>query len=705
MNLKRLALLLPLLAIGAAPRAAFKLEALLPDTTILFAETPSAPEFRTAFKKTPLAKFFEDEEVKQFAQGVIASGLEVVGTLGGALDKDLTVEKILDGFGGQVALAMPALLHGEKKEPDFVLSADFTGHADFRNQILAAMRKKYEESSGGKKPEAWKSGAYEVQSFPQPNDLKLHVAVAGETLVIATWKPTLEALLAGAPAKPLAASANFLKGKEKTGAKEVFFYADIAAFVKEAKEDLEEPQRKFIAALGLDGFTFAAGGLSIGDGRVNERFFVGTTGEKKGLAKFLSLKGAATGFEAAPQDALQFVSFSIELSELYDTVFEIMKSADEFQQQRTLDQIAEFEKEVGFSIKNDLFPAFGPRIWWYSALPPDGLIPDGVTGFEIRDAARFDKCLNAVLKRLPAQLGELDFNGKKINYFKFDAPGEFEPGRMFLSTIYFLREGDRITVSSMLGGFGAANALKRHLLRRERPTLATQPSVAAWMGGKTDGASLVVYLDIARAFTTYYNTLAPVGTLFKDMLRRESGGVDLMKLPLGETIGKYLGQSIHKVSVEPDGLRVDGVSGSGTTLMTAVYVGAVGAVLYPAITRANEESKLSGCRTQSSTVYFAVLNYHEEKKKYPDKTGAEFFKQLKEANALVEDPACPISGGAYRGPAKDVNQMAEGDVIFCDEPTNHKDGSINVLRRNGTMATLKTSDPEYAKALESTKGK
>src|SRR5204863_7358952 len=180
---------------------------------------------------------------------------------------------------------------------------------------------------------------------------------------------------------------------------------------------------------------------------VNERFFLGTTGDRKGLAKFLSLKGPAAGFESAPQDALQFVSFSIELGEVYDTLLEMLKGVDEFQQQRTLDAVAEFEKEVGFSVKNDLFPTFGPRIWWYSALPPDGLIPDGVTGFEIRDAARFDKCLQAVLKRLPAELGEMEFKGKKISYFKFAEPAAFDPARMFLSTVYFLREGDKIAVS------------------------------------------------------------------------------------------------------------------------------------------------------------------------------------------------------------------------------------------------------------------
>jgi len=383
----------------------------------------------------------------------------------------------------------------------------------------------------------------------------------------------------------------------------------------------------------------------------------------------------------------------------------MLKGVDEFQQQKTLDAVAEFEKEVGFSVKNDLFPAFGPRIWWYSALPADALIPDGVTGLEIRDAARFDKCLQAVLKRLPAELAELEFKGKKIQYFKFSEPASFDPARMFLSTVYFLRDGDKLVVSSLFGGFGAANALKRHILRQERPNLASQPSVVRWMNGQTDGASLVVYLDIARAFTTYYNTLAPLATMFKEMLRGENGGVDLMKLPLGETIGKYLGQTIHKVSVDPDGLRVDGISGSGTTLMTAVYLGAALAVLVPPITRLTEDNQLSACRTQSSSVYFAVLNYHEEKKKYPDKTGVEFFKQLKEGGSLGEEPSCPISGGAYRGPAKDINGMADADVIFCDEPTNHKDGSINVLRRNGTMATLKPNDPAYKKALETTKGK
>src|SRR5262249_18868346 len=73
MTLNRLALLPPLLALGAAPRAPFRLEELLPETTLVFAEVPSAPAFRESFRKTPLAKLLDDEEVRAFLGQAIDS--------------------------------------------------------------------------------------------------------------------------------------------------------------------------------------------------------------------------------------------------------------------------------------------------------------------------------------------------------------------------------------------------------------------------------------------------------------------------------------------------------------------------------------------------------------------------------------------------------------------------------------------------------
>jgi len=130
MTLRRLALLLPLLALGAAPRVGFRLENVLPETTLVFAETPSAPAFVESFRKTSLAKLLEDEEVRAFASDALGS---YVKTLNGLElnDKDFRWDSALKNISGQIAVAMPGLLRGEKKEADFVVSLDAAGHDDF----------------------------------------------------------------------------------------------------------------------------------------------------------------------------------------------------------------------------------------------------------------------------------------------------------------------------------------------------------------------------------------------------------------------------------------------------------------------------------------------------------------------------------------------------------------------------------------------
>ncbi len=708
--MRRLLLLLPLL-LGAAPQAAFRLQQALPDTTLLFAEAPSASAFREAFKKTRLHAFFQDEEIRPLLEGALEG---VVKDFRRDFEKELglPLDRAWELPTGQAAFALVSIgPDGDLFQPDVVLSLDCAGKRETLLKLVAFARKAYEKQAG-KKAEVFKAGDDEVVSGELlDRSFRWYATVLNDTLLVATRKATVESLLTavrkGQP-KPLSSAPNYAKALEKSGSRELFLYADVAGFVKAAEAGLPDEQKKVVRALGLQGFTYAAGGVSIGDGRsVKERFFLGTAGEKKGLARFLSLKGPAAGFEAAPADALHFVSFSVDASELYDTVLETVKSADEFEHQRMLERIEQFEKEAEISLKKDLFPCFGPRAWTYTAFPREGLLPDDITTLEVKDEARFEKCLKAALKGLQAKLGEIDFEGKKIGYLKFEVPpGGFDPVRMFLSRVYFARDGDRLHVSGLSLSGGGPNALKRHILRQAKPSLATSPVLKEWLGAKTEGSGMVVYVDLGRIFTTLYNTATPFLVAFAGMFGGAAAtGTDVMRLPLGETVGKYLGQSVHLASVEPDGLRVDGISASGTTLMTTVYAGAATIVLLPAIRKAREASKDSGCTAQCSTVYFAVFTHRNEKQKFPDQTGPGFLKQLRDAGYLGVDPVCPHSGKAsWRGPAKDVNQMGDDDVIFCDDPANHPDGSINVLRKNGAMERLVPDHPGYRKALETTKG-
>ncbi|HVR83273.1 MAG TPA: hypothetical protein VMU54_03120, partial [Planctomycetota bacterium] len=103
MILKRLALLLPILALGAAPRVPFRLEAVLPGSTLVFVETPSAPAFAEAFRKTPLARLLEDEEVRAFAADALGGTLQTLNGLSPD-NRDFRWEEALKNVSGQVAL-------------------------------------------------------------------------------------------------------------------------------------------------------------------------------------------------------------------------------------------------------------------------------------------------------------------------------------------------------------------------------------------------------------------------------------------------------------------------------------------------------------------------------------------------------------------------------------------------------------------------
>ncbi|HYE97883.1 MAG TPA: hypothetical protein VEJ18_03185, partial [Planctomycetota bacterium] len=547
--MRLLARFLPLVVLlGAAPRAEFKLEAVLPDSTLLFAELPSAATFREGFKKTRLYRFFQDEEVRAFFEEALEAGLRDIDGFRRELEAEtgVALDRAWELADGQAALALTSI-----KPPTVLLTVECSGKRDVLLKLAAYARKAHDARSD-RKAETWKLGEAEALSGRLPGGLPLNLAIVGDVLAIATSREALQALDAGRrqpPARPLGASSVFLKAREKSQAKDAFFYADVAGFVKGVQENLGPQERRAVAALGVDGFTFAAAGIALRETHVTERAFLGAGPERKGLAKFLSLKGAAPGFEAAPADALQFLSLSIDVAELYDTVLEIAQEADPPGAARLRDAIADFEQEAGLTLKGDLFPALGRGVSTYSAFPQDGLLPDGVSVFEIRDAARFDACLDAALRNLEATLGEVPFRGASIRFFRFKEPPLDDPARLLLSSLYFLREDGRVTVSApLMGGLGGVNALKRHVLRRDQPRLSAAPAVRDWLGGRTGDASLVYYLDLERGFTALYNTVAPFALVFGDGLR--DSGLDLMKLPLGETLGKHLSQIVHCVRVE-----------------------------------------------------------------------------------------------------------------------------------------------------------
>ena len=61
-------------------------------------------------------------------------------------------------------------------------------------------------------------------------------------------------------------------------------------------------------------------------------------------------------------------------------------------------------------------------------------------------------------------------------------------------------------------------------------------------------------MNLEKQLSAVYNTVTPFAALFRNSLRTKGAGPDLLRMPLGETVGPALGQAIHRMKVEADGL-------------------------------------------------------------------------------------------------------------------------------------------------------
>lgn len=81
---------------------------------------------------------------------------------------------------------------------------------------------------------------------------------------------------------------------------------------------------------------------------------------------------------------------------------------------------------------------------------------------------------------------------------------------------------------------------------------------------------------------------------------------------------------------------------------------------------------------------------------WPRETGSAFWRKMTDS-----PPKCPVDGSSYRGPAKDANFLSDGDPLGACIG-HHPDGSANVLRKSGSVETVRPEDPLYRQALQTT---
>lgn len=202
-----------------------------------------------------------------------------------------------------------------------------------------------------------------------------------KNLIVRTTGPSaiksVVACVADRKAASLATEPTFKEAMARVGTDALAsFYFSWENMVKKAGQAIRPRERAAFTGLGLDEWKYAGVSLKAGDdGLIEERAFCKVSGERKGLAKLLSMP-ATSGKHAAlcPKNALAFVSLPLDGKDTYKTVIEMARKVDQRDTERFEKEVEEVEMRAGVKIADDLLASIkGESAIW--CLRPLGAAP------------------------------------------------------------------------------------------------------------------------------------------------------------------------------------------------------------------------------------------------------------------------------------------------------------------------------------------
>lgn len=611
--------------------ARYPLENLVPADAVAFVSLPDLGKAREAFGRTSLQRLLDDPEVKLAVEPLEKWWAENKEQFSEQLTKELgvTFDELWDLFRGQVSIALLDLEFTKGKggnPPNAVGAIDLAAPPEKVKSLLGNLEKKLKERSPNQKEafvSQWKR--YSVTSLGEEGP---HWAVLGETVLFSAQKKSLLDMIDRAEdpsAGKLADFASFRAARSALGTENSFLaYANVQGALKKIESEMDEQARRVVSALGLWELRSLSIGIGFKGNGVVEGFYLHAPGQRTGLLKMLSLKNLeGRAADLVPSGAPIYSAARINLAELYDEALKIVEAIEPDASQQLEEKIEAVEKELGFSIRDDLCEAVG-EVWVSYNLFPEGggVIPDGITIVELKDQARFERCFKKLAQAAGKELKDLSWKGRTIHYLpnylpqSVAAPMQGLPVQFSQPMAYTLI-GNRAYLSPTVVG------LKRMFQRmdggvvpvsadRGQATLAGSEAYRradSLLGG---AAAAEMYWDVGGTFQWIYNSLGSFAVYFQETLDQLGVPLDTQRLPLGETIGQYLDPSLTRVSSDAEGIKVQSYSSTGLTV-TGVFGGAiVAAIAVPRLmmarSAAQEVSALSELRVLTTAEFIWRAN-------------------------------------------------------------------------------------------------
>ncbi len=325
---------------------------------------------------------------------------------------------------------------------------------------------------------------------------------------------------------------------------------------------------KLVGADSIDSFASVTG---VVDGSVRTRSLLNNGGRTDGIMALAAGRAiVAEDLKLIPADADFVTAFSLSAPKILTAAKSVIGSIDPGSESALQEWIAQLEKEVGVSLENDIFPAFGD-VWTLQDSPAAGgvFFSSLVASLEVRDPQK----AYAVFTKLMAVLKEA-LPGETRTGFRRHAV--FLAQKKFMDrTIYYVNTIGAdvpvapafcITDRQLLFALHP-QALKSQLrfLNDTQPDAKLDTSFAAKLGteipqNKGDLLS-VSYFD-SKAFIRYIYAAAPYfGQVLASQMQSSGVAFDVFSLPSARAVLPYMKNSFSTATRTKNGILIESQSG------------------------------------------------------------------------------------------------------------------------------------------------
>ena len=406
----------------------------LPEGTVMAVSMPDLKTSMAEMAQMPIAKMWNEPDVQKFVAPLMAMVQEQVDQMmtqgkemhaSGQLPVDPSTMSSMriDGMTFAITkMEMEAGDFGPIPNIGMLLHLDFGASAEQMKGLVTLGLNLLEQQSGGmmEKSES-KVGDVAVWSYaangPVETPMGLNLAMLPTGILIGTLKDevaaTLEAMQKGTPVLTNSAGYTETTRTLTPDGAEMLMYVRTDKAMDFAMGAMEMAQGmapevgmvdmagmgRVMDALGLRGMKSMGMTSAYVNGRAEDRSFTTVpAAERKGLMN-LSTKPLDTSFlKWVPKDVVSVRAMTMEPMVLHDTLMGAMTAYDEKMVEGMKAQMAEMEKTMGFSMKDDLFGSLGDQLVYWS-MPLAGLMaaPEMTLLVKVKDQARMVKVLEAMV--------------------------------------------------------------------------------------------------------------------------------------------------------------------------------------------------------------------------------------------------------------------------------------------------------------------